>query len=275
METTAKRGFLLARGSIQAVILVFLFGFFVLGFLAYRTYTGEPPIPGKVVDPNGHLLFTGANIMAGQGTFLRNGLMEYGSIFSHGAYLGPDFTADYLHRAAVLSIDFYAGLGSDKARAATIADCKTNRYDSATDTLTFPVAQAHSYQESQKYYHAFFAEPTTKYGLRADAITHATDTQNLTAFFAWSAWCASALRPGLAYSYTNNWPPEPLVDNHPTADTVVWSVLSLVTLLGGIGLLLAAFGRWNFLGWHGRERDKVFFRPPGDVVLTPAQRACA
>jgi nitric oxide reductase large subunit len=211
----------------------------------------------------------------GQGTFLRNGLMEYGSIFGHGAYLGPDFTADYLHRAAVLSIDFYAGLGSDKARAATIADCKTNRYDSAADTLTFTAAQAHSYQELLRYYHAFFAEPTTKYGLRAGAITDAIETRNLTAFFAWSAWCASALRLGLQYSYTNNWPPEPLVDNHPTADTVVWSVLSLVTLLGGIGLLLAAFGRWNFLGWHGRERDRVSFRPPGDVVLTPAQRACA
>jgi nitric oxide reductase subunit B len=275
METTTKRGFLLAKGWIQAVILVFLFGFFVLGFLAYRTYTGEPPIPGKVIDPDGHLLFTRANTMAGQASFLRNGLMEYGSIFGHGAYLGPDFTADYLHRAALLSIDFYTHLGSDRALAATIADSKTNRYDSATDTLTFTAAQAHTYQELQKYYHAFFSEPTTKYGLRAAAITDAAETRNLTAFFAWSAWCASTLRPGLAYSYTNNWPLEPLVDNHPTADTVVWSVLSLITLLGGIGLLLAAFGRWNFLGWHGRERDKISFRPPGAVVLTPSQRACA
>jgi nitric oxide reductase subunit B len=86
------------------VLLVFLFGFFVLGFLAYRTYTGEPPIPGKVVDADGRLLFTRANIMAVQEAFLRNGLMEYGSIFGHGAYLGPEFTADYLHRATVLSI---------------------------------------------------------------------------------------------------------------------------------------------------------------------------
>jgi nitric oxide reductase subunit B len=232
METTTKRGFLLAKGWIQAVILVFLFGFFVLGFLAYRTYTGEPPIPGKVIDADGHLLFTRTNIMAGQASFLRNGLMEYGSIFGHGAYLGPDFTADYLHRAALLSIDFYIHLGSDRARAATISDCKTNRYDSATDTLTFTAAQAHGFQELAKYYHAFFAEPTTKFGLRAGAMTDAAETRNLTAFFAWSAWCASALRPGQQYSYTNNWPPEPLVDNHPTADTVVWSVLSLVTLLG-------------------------------------------
>jgi nitric oxide reductase subunit B len=269
MNTPSRRGFLISNGWIQAVLLVTLFGFFVLGFLAYRTYTGEPPIPGKVVDPGGHVLFTREDIMAGQGTFLRNGLMEYGSIFGHGAYLGPDYTADYLHRAAVMSIDFYNGLGSDQARAATIADFKTNRYDSGSDTLTFTAAQANALKGLQSYYSTVFSEPTTKYGLRPNAITDAADIRNLTAFFAWSAWCASTLRPGLEYSYTNNWPPESLVDNHPTADTVVWSVLSLITLLGGIGLLLAAFGRWNFLGWHGRERDKVSFRPPGEVALTP------
>jgi nitric oxide reductase subunit B len=169
METTTKRGFLLARGWIQAVILVFLFGFFVLGFLAYRTYTGEPPIPGKVVDPDGRLLFTRANIMAGQGTFLRDGLMEYGSIFGHGAYLGPDYTADYLHRAALMSIDFYNRLGSDRARAATIDDFKTNRYDKGADTLVFTAAQANAFNGLESYYHTFFAEPSTKYGLRSGA----------------------------------------------------------------------------------------------------------
>ena len=68
---------------------------------------------------------------------------------------------------------------------------------------------------------------------------------------------------------------EPLVANTVTADTVVWSVLSLIALLGGIGLLLAAFGRWNLLGWHGREEETISFRPPDEVTLTPAQRSCA
>jgi len=76
------------------------------------------------------------------------------------------------------------------------------------------------------------------------------------------------------YSYTNNWPPEPLVGNRVTANAVMWSVLSLIALLGGIGLLFAAFGRWNFLGWHGRERKTLTFRAPGTVALTPAQRVC-
>jgi nitric oxide reductase subunit B len=56
---------------------------------------------------------------------------------------------------------------------------------------------------------------------------------------------------------------------------MVWSVLSFIALLGGTGLLLAAFGRWNFLGWHGREDQRVSFRPPNQVALTPSQRSCA
>ena len=55
----------------------------------------------------------------------------------------------------------------------------------------------------------------------------------------------------------------------------MWSVLSLVALLGGTGLLLGVFGRWNFLGWHGREDQRISFRSPNSVVLTPAQKSCA
>lgn len=271
----ARRELLISKTWVQAVALVVLFGFFVLGLLAYRTYTESPPIPARVVDPAGNPLFTGADITAGQETFLRYGLMQYGSIFGHGAYLGPDYTADYLHRAALLVREHYGGERSDRARAQTIADFKTNRLDAASGTLPFSAAQAAAHAALQNHYAAFFSEPTTRYGLRPGAISDPGQLRQLTAFFAWSAWAASALRPGLNYSYTNNWPPEPLVDNHPTANTVVWSVLSLIALLGGIGLLMGAFGRWNVLGWHGREMQTLQFRPPGEVALTPAQRACA
>jgi nitric oxide reductase subunit B len=271
----AKRELLVSKVWFQASIMVLLCGFFVMGLLAYRTYTGEPPIPAKVVGPDGSVLFSGDDVTLGQQVFLRNGLMEYGSIFGHGAYLGPDYTADYLHRAALIVIDQNAGAGSDRARAQTIEDFKTNRYDSVTQTLTYSAAQTQAFNDLTRYYGEYFGEPSTKYGLRPAAISDPEEIHQLTAFFSWSAWAASALRPGLGYSYTNNWPPEPLVDNHATADTVVWSVLSLVALLGGIGLMLAAFGRWNFLGWHGREQNAISFRPPREVVLTPAQRACA
>ena len=270
-----RRGLLVAKGWIQAVVIVVLCGFLILGILAYRTYTDEPPIASKVVDPAGHVLFTGADVMAGQEVFLRNGLMEYGSIFGHGAYLGPDFTADYLHRAALIVIDHYGGSSSEAARQRTIDDFKTNRYDDRKGVLTYTAAQAEAFRTLEVYYGDFLGTPTGRYGLRPSAITDPQQIAQLTAFFSWSAWAASTLRPNLDYSYTNNWPPERLVDNHATADAIVWSVLSLIALLGGIGLLLAAFGRWNFLGWHGREDQRVSFRPPDDVVLTPAQRSCA
>ena len=274
MEVANKRDLLVSKGWIQAVAVVMLFGFFVLGLLAYRTYAGEAPIPARVADPSGRVLFTHDDIVAGQQVFLRNGLMEYGSIFGHGAYLGPDFTADYLRRSALFVLTSHGGERSASAPGETAGEFKKNRYDAATDSLTFTAGQAAAYTALKDYYGSFFSEPTTKYGLRRGAIGDRRETDRLTAFFAWSAWVAAALRPGADYSYTNNWPPEPLVGNRVTADAVVWSVLSLIALLGGIGILFGAFGKWNFLGWHGREQKILTFRRPDAVTLTPAQRFC-
>ena len=118
----ARRGLMVSRVWLQAVGAVVLFGFLILGLLAYRTYVDEPPIPTQVVSTSGHVLFTGEEISRGQQVFLGNGLMEYGSVFGHGAYLGPDFTADYLRRAALSVQSTYAGQGSDNARQLVIND---------------------------------------------------------------------------------------------------------------------------------------------------------
>ena len=274
--SVARREMLVSRTWVQAVALVLLFGFAVLGFLAYRAYSTDPPIASRVVDPDGQVLFSGQDVTKGQQIFLRNGLMEYGSIFGHGAYLGPDFTADYLHRAAEIATREYGGSGSDTARQRVIQDFKTNRYDASSGTLTYTAAQAVAYEELVGYYSNYFGPTSGEKGLRPDAITDDSEIRQLTSFFAWTAWAGSTLRPGKDYSYTNSWPPEPLVDNKPTANVVVWSVLSLIALLVGIGALFAAFGRWgDRMGWKGRQADEISFRPPGDVVLTPGQRACA
>lgn len=274
-EGHPRRGLLVSKVWIQAAIIVLVFGFTVLGILAYGAIVDAPPIPQQVVDPSGRVLFTGADIIAGQEVFLRNGLMQYGSIFGHGAYLGPDFTADYLRRAALTAVGVYGGAQTEQALARTVADFVANRYDPTTGILIYSAAQAQGFDDAAAYYHGFFSTPTTQFGLRPDAITDPTATRQLTAFFSWSAWAATARRPGETYSYTNNWPPEPLVGNTPTADNIVWSVLSLIALLGGIGLLLAAFGRWNFLGWHGRGQQSLAFLAPGQVSLTPGQRSTA
>jgi len=270
-----RRELLVSKGWLQAVAMVVLFGFFVMGLLAYRTYAGEAPIPEQVLSPERQVLFTGDDIRAGQQLFLKNGLMEYGSIFGHGAYLGPDYTADYLRRSATIVMNAYSNQGSDRAREATAEEFKTNRYDARSGTLAFTAGQSNAYGELVPYYGKFFSEPTTRFGLRPSAITDRNEIKHLVAFFAWSAWVSAALRPGHDYSYTNNWPPEPLVHNNVTATNVVWSVLSLIALLGGIGALFTVFGRWNLLGWHGREHNTLTFRSPDQVLLTPAQRVTA
>jgi len=271
-----RRELLISKGWVQAAILVTLVGFFILGLLAYRTYTEQPPVPERVVDGQGRVLYTGRDVSRGQQVFLHNGLMEYGSAFGHGAYLGPDFTADYLRRATNLVKRSYGAAQSDSAGRRTIEDFRTNRYDEDSGTLTLTPPQADAFRTLVGHYTRFFSAPDTRHGLRPDAITDRTELKQLTAFFAWTAWAGATNRPGHNYSYTNNWPPEPRVDNKPTANVIVWSVLSLIALLGGIGLLFAAFGRWGRrLGWHGREQATLSFRPPGEVALTPAQRATA
>ena len=275
MEGSGRRQLLVSKGWVQGVLLVLLFGFFVLGLLAYRTYMAKPPTPQRVVDPEGAVLYTARDVQKGQQVFLHNGLMEYGSVFGHGAYLGPDFTADYLRRSSNLVRQAHGGASSDQAVSRTIEEFRTNRYDKRTGTAELSAAQAEAHRRLVGHYSRFFSEPTTKHGLRKNAITDREDLRQLTAFFGWTAWAASTERPGRSYTYTNNWPPEPRVDNTPTANVIVWSVLSLIALLGGIGILFGVFGRWRFLGWHGREQATLSFRSPGDVALTPAQRACA
>jgi nitric oxide reductase subunit B len=273
-QPQGKRELLISKTWLQVAGLVVVVGFFVLVLLGYRTYESDPPIPERVVDPSGNVVYIGDNVSEGQKTFLHRGLMEYGSIFGHGAYLGPDFTADYLHRSSAIVRDELGGERSDSARQETIDQFQTNRYDAETKTLPYSTQQAIAFDKLERHYRDFFSTDTTRYGLRPNPIQDPEKIHQLTAFFAWSAWASSARRPDHNYSYTNNWPPEDQVGNQPSANVIVWSVISLIALLGGIGILFAAFGRWR-MGWQGRDQATLTFRSPGDVALTPGQRATA
>ena len=119
---------------LQAVILTFLVGFAVLGYLALRVYQDHAPIPGQGRSENGRDLLHRRGHPSGQELFLTYGLMEYGSVYGHGAYLGPDFTADYLHRQALEMQQLYGG-GADGRRSGSASELQANRYDPATATL--------------------------------------------------------------------------------------------------------------------------------------------
>ena len=262
---------------IQGVALVMAIGFAIMGFLALRTYTDSMPQPERVENSQGEVIFTAADITSGQQIFLRRGLQQYGSIMGHGGYLGPDFTADYLRRSSAFVLDDLKKSGIQDPQGALVDMMRTNRYDKSTGVLEFTPEQIEAFGSLEGHYAAYFGAPTTKYGLIPNAITDSADIHDLTSFFAWTAWAASAERPGHDYSYTNNWPAEPLVDNVPTADIIVWSGLSLVALMAATGVLFGLYGRWSQkMGWqHSEEAPALAFRQPGDVEVTPAQSATA
>lgn len=278
MQDNTRKPMMVSKIWVQVAILTFIVGFAVLGILAASIYTAKPPIPVKVVDDQGKVLFTKKDVMTGQHLFQKHGLMQFGTLFGHGAYLGPDFTAEYLHRSAMAATRFYEQQGESQpvAGARVRKEFKANLYDPATNTLVYTPGQAHGLEHMRGYWEKYFSK--NQKGLQRPVIS-GSDLQKLNAYFSWAAWLSAANRPGKDYSYTNNWPGENLVGNVPTAEAFVWSVYSLIALLGGVGIVLFAFGKYHDLGWERYDEqtpDAVArFRPPEDVKLTPSQRATA
>ena len=151
---------------------------------------------------------------------------------------------------------------------------KTNRYDAATSTLTLPDDSKAAFNEQVAYWTNYFADPAKNGGLSRGAVADPIELRKLTAFFVWTAWASAAQRPGSAHSYTNNFPYDPLVGNHHTGGALLWSAISLVFLLGGIAVVLLAFGKFDYLGWHGGTTAAAA-RPASvrPAQITPAQAA--
>jgi nitric oxide reductase subunit B len=251
--------------------------------LTVKVHHDAPPIPGKVVNERGELLFSKQDILHGQQVFLDHGLMDNGSIWGHGGYLGPDFSAQYLHN---LALDAAQTLAKDQfgkpldqlseeqqpmVQALVRAELKKNRYDASTDTLIFTDAEAESYRLQQAYWADHFSRPEGSGGLPAHFLTGGDDLSDLTAFFAWTAWAAVTERPGEKTTYTSNFPYDPLAGNEPSGAAVLWSAVSLIALLGGTALVLLAFGKFDYLGWKSSQSHIEPILVPGQP--TPAQRA--
>ncbi len=269
-----------------ATILVMIAGFSVLSIVTVLTYTNAPPIPKRVVDAAGHVVFTGDDVRRGQEVFLKYGLMEHGSLWGHGAYLGPDYSAEYLHRLSEITMDTIAGeqygrpmgeldaLEQSAVRAATRRTLKENRYDPGSSVLVFSPGEVAAYHTGTREWSEYFTKPGGAPGLPAAFISDAKELEALSSYFAWAAWATVANRPGKDYSYTNNWPYEPLAGNSPSVEAYVWSAMSLISLLGGLGLILFVFGKFDYLGWKG-EGEAVHVHEPErkPPVLTPSQWA--
>ena len=266
----------------RAVAITMIFGFSVLILLSVKAYQNAPPVPVRAVDPSGTVAFTGDDVRNGQATFLKYGLMDNGSIWGHGAYLGPDYSAESLHALAVdtaarTAQTTYAKAYADLTpgeRAAidgqVAALLKANQYDPATGDLTLLPAGAEAFAKQIEFWRNYFVDPAKNGGLSANTITDPKELHDLTAFFAWAAWGAVAERPGTTHSYTNNFPYDSLAGNRPSGSALIWSGISLIFLLGGTAGVLLAFGKFDYLGWHGQTHPPI---AKASRPLTPAQTA--
>ena len=226
--------------------LIFVLSFGALGFLGWQIHLQAPPIPKAVQTADGRVLWSGEQIQRGQQTWLAAGGQQLGTVWGHGSYVAPDWSADWLHREAtalqaIVKNDFEVK-----------SQMRTNRYDAATGVITVSDERAAAIRQTAAHFSALFgsdpalAKLREQYAMGEGLVSEAEGRDALTAFFFWSSWAAATDRPGETnLSYTSNWPHEPLVGNTLTGTASMWSMASIILLIAGIGAML-----W----FHGARR---------------------
>jgi len=238
-----------------AFIAVMVACFSVLGIFGYEIYLQKPPIPERVVSQGGEQIFTSQEIKDGQSVWQSIGGQEVGTVWGHGSYVAPDWSADWLHREAVFMLNVlakeqdsttYDKLSPERQaylKALLQKDMRTNRYDESTQTLKISDLRAKAIKANEEYYKKLFtngkelAKERLAYAIPENTIKNDESMQKMNAFFFWTSWACVTERPGKDITYTSNWPGDDLVGNHPTGKHLFWTMFSIVMLLLGIGLL--------------------------------------
>ncbi|WP_019881425.1 MULTISPECIES: nitric-oxide reductase large subunit [unclassified Methylophilus] len=270
------------------LIAVLIVTFTILGYMGAEVYRSAPPIPKSVMSNDHQLEFKEADILTGQSHWQSIGGMQMGSIWGHGAYQAPDWTADWLHRELIAwlnlaaqetyssSYDMLDPVKQAGLREMLKQEYRSNRLDDQ-GILSLTPRRAKAVQQTAAYYGALFSDaPELKktriaYAMKDNTLPDAKARKKMAYFFFWTSWAAATERAEGAVTYTNNWPHEPLIANKPSSENILWSMGSIVFLLAGIGLLI--------LGWTAlRKEDDVppkagKLDPITSFALTPSQQA--
>jgi len=215
-----------------ALTVVILTSFAILGGVGRKMISEAPPLP-DVYTTDGQFLFTGHSITDGQGVWQSIGGQEIGTVWGHGAYVAPDWSADWIHRQSGILLDrwavrdgaaTFAELNVDQQavlQARLIRESRNNTYDAAKNRVTLDSDQAAAFDQLAAYYAGVFRDGRKEYAIPQGALIDTAKQKQLAAFFWWAAWAAGTNRPGSSVTYTNNWPHEPLIANNPTPGAVL------------------------------------------------------
>jgi len=276
----------------MGLTILLLCSFAILLYMGGEIHRQAPPLPEKVLSTDGSVIYTRADIETGRQVWQSIGGHQLGSIWGHGAYVAPDWGADWLHREAEAILDLWAkreyGLESYQALDAPTqaalavrvqALLRPNTWDEVNQTITLETDRVAALQTVAAHYVSLFgndpqtAELREAYAMRHNTVAQSEHRQALTAFFWWAAWAQVTQRPGQEISYTSNWPADELVGNRPPANLLLWSVFSVLFLIAGVALL-----GWHYAVNHRKEElaaDLPVTDPLADIVITPSMRATA
>ncbi len=264
------------------LVLVCIVAFSILLWAGTVIWKNAPPVPEIVRSPQQEIIVTQSEIQAGQEIYLARGGQHIGSVWGHGSYLAPDWTADVLHKwglatAGVLyngnpefsQEDLEAIPAPERAslKARVSEEFKTNRYNSETHALLLTNAQTQGLKQVFKDYQKLLAHGSAVHSIPDGWFKDNTQIHNVTAFFAWTAWAASANRPNAPFSYTANWPHDDLIGNQAPGQFLIWSIVSIIVLIAGIGIFL-------FVYLTQEESDEIQPVParPAVRIPTPSQK---
>jgi nitric oxide reductase subunit B len=264
------------------LVLICIVTFSVLIAAGAVIYKNAPPIPATVVSPQQEIILTQETIQAGQETYLARGGQHIGSIWGHGSYLAPDWTADVLHRWGLATAGIlYTGdtnfsqadlealpvVERAQIQAQVQQEFKVNRYDPETGALTLTTAQTQGLAKVFKDYQTLLSQGSAVHSIPSGWFKDGTEIRNVTGFFAWTAWAAASNRPNSPFSYTANWPHDDLIGNQAPGQFVIWSIVSVIVLIAAIALFL-----FVYLTQEDAEEVQTVAQRPAIRLATPSQR---
>ncbi len=218
-----------------SLIAVIVISFGGLIYLGSEIYNVAPPIPERIVTEDGKVVFTGQDIKDGMNVWQSIGGQQLGTVWGHGSYVAPDWSADWLHREAVYILNSYSLQRFNKPyekipvedqamlKALLQENLRKNTYNSETGDLIISPIRVDAFNEISKHYAGLFTKDPKlnnlreSYAIPKDAIKDPARLKPLNSFFFWTSWAAVTNRPGKEITYTNNWPHEELVGNEPTS----------------------------------------------------------
>ena len=260
------------------LLVVAILTFALLAWATTATYRLAPPQPDRFVGADGAVLMTNDDIVAGKGGFQKADLMDYGSLYGMGSYYGEDYTASTLVRlgtetqnnvALATTGKAFAALTTDQQAAATAVmqhDLQSIDLTKTEVVLPPPVAAAIVSVRDDLAKSLNVADPpagwTPAYSLNPQLAKQTAD------FLVFSALTTVARRPGVTWSWTENWPFEPMVGNTPTTNTFRWTWISFCFTFFAFGVVLFIY-EFFLNNPDDAPMDPVLatFRP-----LTPSQK---